>query len=136
MKITAFSFTLCGTRTDYYDMQCTHVNKHREGERERERIKVGMRRQNKITHEIIFTIQKIYNSVTLYVFTDELELMYEMCAFEKYSFNRTDWCNFLSDNDRKIMEYRADLEVCQTKNTEPEHDKTYKMAYAPCKGSN
>ena len=37
--------------------------------------------------------------------------MYEMCAFEKYTFNRTDWCRFLIDNDRKIMEYRSDIEV-------------------------
>ena len=49
----------------------------------------------------------------------EIELMYLMCAFERYSFNRDDWCNFLNDNDRKIMEYRADLEVryCKTLNT-------------------
>ena len=42
---------------------------------------------------------------------DELELLYEMCAFEKYIYNRDDWCSFLTDTDRKIMEYRQDIQV-------------------------
>ena len=55
------------------------------------------------------------NMVVILLFVlDELELMYEMCAFERYIYNRTDWCDFLTDSDRKIMEYRADLEVNQT----------------------
>ena len=55
------------------------------------------------------------NMVVIFLFVlDELALMYEMCAFERSIYNRTEWCDFLKDSDRKIMEYRADLEVNQT----------------------
>ena len=42
---------------------------------------------------------------------DEVYLLYEMCAYEKYIYNNSRWCNLMSDADRRVLEYGQDLEV-------------------------
>lgn len=50
--------------------------------------------------------------VLSYIITDDVYLIYELCAYDKYIHNRTSfWCDLLSDDDRDILEYGQDLEV-------------------------
>ena len=43
---------------------------------------------------------------------DEVYLAYELCAYEKYLYDRVSfWCDLLTDEDRMVLEYGQDLEV-------------------------
>jgi len=43
---------------------------------------------------------------------DDIYLIYELCAYDKYLMNQTSfWCSLLTDEDRLVLEYGSDIEV-------------------------
>ncbi|KAL3876305.1 hypothetical protein ACJMK2_034168 [Sinanodonta woodiana] len=42
---------------------------------------------------------------------DEVELIYQMCPYDRTCFSRNDWCSMLSDDEKDIMGYLKDLET-------------------------
>lgn len=43
------------------------------------------------------------------VFADDVEAMYDACAFEHGVYRSSPWCAVFSDDDIKVMEYYEDL---------------------------
>ena len=41
----------------------------------------------------------------------ELKLVYFLCTFEMIIFERDDWCQLLTDEEREILAYHNDLKV-------------------------
>lgn len=46
------------------------------------------------------------------MFSDEVYLIYELCAYDNYIYHQISfWCDLLTDDDRDVLEYGQDLEV-------------------------